>query len=304
MTARKKYTQIPSSFGSELDGFWPSHTPFDQILDYSADHIVVGDAPHFVRDHVAELSELLGYDTAPAFWFDKAAKEGIKARKILYQLADNVQKSNDVDAARTLYAIATYASFEVMLLYLRRPELFNFIAARCTILPCLASIHPNTSKVMAAMRRDAPLGKLTPESHVIGSRAWFTSSKPANVYARAIVTAISLNQGLEPIAQQKKTWAHFDKVNHCKTRLLPFPAYIEGIDRLPRKSSPDCVLQYWRKGKEMILEEMPNFHLRPEWRAYAERRYQNGAKTGAIQHAIFKDILTALRLMAGSRRPR
>src|SRR5207237_9183255 len=126
---------------------------------------------------------------------------------------------------------------------LRRPQLFNPIAAVCTILPSLASIHPNTSKVMAAMRKDAPLGKLTPESHVIGSRAWFTSNKPANVYARAIISAIRLNQGLEPIEQQKKTWVHFDKVNRCKTHLLPFPAYIEGIDGLPREISPDFLLQ-------------------------------------------------------------
>ncbi len=52
----------------------------------------------------------------------------------------------------------------------------------------------------------------------------------------------------------------------------------------------------------MILEEMPNFHLRPEWQTYRRRSYRNGAKRGTIQHAIFKDILVALRTIAGVNR--
>ena len=51
----------------------------------------------------------------------------------------------------------------------------------------------------------------------------------------------------------------------------------------------------------MILEEMPDFHLRPEWADYRDKRvYQDGAKKGAVQNAIFKDILAALRTIAGS----
>jgi hypothetical protein len=45
---------------------------------------------------------------------------------------------------------------------------------------------------------------------------------------------------------------------------------------------------------------MPNFHLRPEWKKYRERNYREGAKKGAMQHAIFKDILTALKTIAGA----
>jgi hypothetical protein len=51
----------------------------------------------------------------------------------------------------------------------------------------------------------------------------------------------------------------------------------------------------------MILEEMPAFHMRAEWATYRDKRaYQGGAKKGAIQHAIFKDILIALKTIAGS----
>lgn len=300
MPSRKKLALEPES-GPDLDGYWPSHTPLSQIIDYSVDDCIPGREQKYVPDHVAELSELLGFDTDAVFWFDKKATEGIKARKMLWELGERVRNNRDLGAARVIYAIATYAAFEVMLMYLRRRDLFDFIASRRNILPCLASIHPNTRKIMANMRRDAPLATQTAESHLVGSRAWFTSKKPANVYARAIITTIQLNQDLEPIECQKKTWAQFDRVHRCKTHLLPLPAYIEGIDQLRVPISPQSVLQYWRKGKEMIVEEMPNFHLRPEWRAYASRRYENGAKRGAIQHAIFKDILTALRSIAGRR---
>lgn len=69
--------------------------------------------------------------------------------------------------------------------------------------------------------------------------------------------------------------------------------------------APDNVLQYWRKGKEIILEDMPDFHLRPEWQKYQKgRNYREGAKKGAIQHAIFKDILIALKTIAGANKKR
>ena len=48
-----------------------------------------------------------------------------------------------------------------------------------------------------------------------------------------------------------------------------------------------------------MLEEMPDFHERPEWKNYRGRRYAYGAKRGSIQHAIFKDILAALKTIAG-----
>jgi len=76
------------------------------------------------------------------------------------------------------------------------------------------------------------------------------------------------------------------------------PKWTEGLLALPRPFGLETVDAYWRKGKEMMLEDMPEFHLRPEWKDYRSRRYKHGAKAGAIQHAIFKDILAALRTIA------
>jgi hypothetical protein len=156
------------------------------------------------------------------------------------------------------------------------------------------------------MRRDSRLGEQTDDAWRVGSKAWFVSDKPSNVYARAILNCIRCNLDLSPIWAQQSYRGDFDKEGKIRHIVRPFPKYVEGLEKLPVPIAPDNVLQYWRKGKEIILEEMPDFHLRPEWDNYRNKRaYQSGRKKGAIQHAIFKDILTALKTIAGSnqRRP-
>jgi hypothetical protein len=284
-------------------GYWPSHSPFHEMIDFS----VHGNAPApFIAsradDHVAELCGLMQRDVYD-FWRTKVATpEGVAVRKIVDSLSDRIRTERDLLAAETLWSIATYAAFEVMDLYLRNRQLFDKISSRRALLPSLMSIHPNTAKVMARMSKDARLGSLTFESRQIGSKAWFTSNIPANVYARAIITSVEFNQNLEPLETQQKRWKSFDRQHRVTTRVLPFPNYIEGIDEIPFPISPECVPDYWRKGKEIMLEEMPDFHERPEWKNYGERHYANGAKRGAIRHAIFKDILIALRTIAGGNR--
>ncbi len=245
---------------------------------------------------------LMHGDTDHFLWRKKSPSEGIAMRKIVDALAERVRTKKELAAGEMLYAIATYSAFEVLDLYLRNRELFNKIAPGRTLLPSVFSIHPNTVKVNATMQRDARLGTNTLESRFIGSKSWFTSDTSANVYARAIITGVGLNQNLQPIDQQQKSWEQFDRDNGVRTQVLPFPRYVKGIDQIPVPISPESVLAYWRKGKEMILEEMPKFHLRPEWQSHCKRSYKNGAKSGAIQHAIFKDILIALRTIAGANR--
>ncbi len=252
-------------------------------------------------DHVAELCMLLHHDIDGDLWVKSEANaEGRKIRKALDVLADRVARDSDERAARLLYSIATEATYEVMNIYLRHRELFNRIAPRRKLLPCLQSIHPQTAGVSSQMRRDARLGEQTDDKFRIGSKGWFVSGAPANVYARAIIISVEFNQLLQPVEAQQKCWKSFDRQHRVRTRVLPFPNYIEGIDQIPTPISPECVPDYWRKGKEIILDEMPDFHKRPEWKNHRERHYAHGAKRGVIQHAIFKDILAAVRTIAGA----
>jgi hypothetical protein len=280
-----------------------SHSPFKDMIHFS----VRGRAnpalqSGWVDDHIAELCMLLHDDIDDDLWpLNKATAIGSKAREMLDRLADRVSSQSDERAASLLYSIATQAVYEVLDLYLRHRELFDRIAPRRKLLPCLLSVHPRSGEITKRMRRDARLGAETDDAQQVGSRGWFLSDAPANVYARAIIASVQFNRELESIEKQQASWAAYDKQYHVQTAFVPLPKYLQGLDALPVPITAASVLDYWRKGKRIILEEMPDFHQRPEWEEYRTRRhYTHGAKTGAIQHAIFKDILAALRTIAGA----
>jgi hypothetical protein len=282
---------------------WPSHKPFRSLIDFC----IMGKSHPDLKtsscdDHIARACHILHDDIDPFLWHRKADREGIAFNKILRNLEKRIAQHNDLRAAEIIYAIATEAAFEVVNLYLRRRDLFDRIAPRRNMLPSLFSIHPETAKVVEQMRADSQLGTLTYHARQVGSKAYFVSDTPANIYARAIITSVEINSNLESIECQQAGWAEFDLKEGVRTRVLPFPRYVEGLDRLPIPITPESVGQYWRKGKAMILEEMPDFHLEPEWKDYHRRHYKDGAKPGAVQHAIFKDILGALKTIAGANR--
>jgi hypothetical protein len=281
---------------------FPGHVLFADTLAYCMDGRTNRTLKStLAENHAFELFMLLHHDVDGDLWVKTAANaEGRKIRKALDGLADRVARDSDECAAKLLYSIAADAAYEVMNIYVRHRELFDRIAPRRKLLPCLQSIHPRTAGVSSQMRGDARLGEQTDDKFRIGSKGWFVSDAPANVYARAIILHVEFNQLLQPVEVQQGYWKSFDRQHRIRTRVLPFPKYVEGIDQIPTPIAPECVRDYWRKGKEIILDEMPDFHQRPEWKGCRERAYAHGAKRGAIQHAIFKDILMALRTIAGA----
>lgn len=276
--------------------------PFWDVLDYCAQGLMNSILKsRMARDHVAELCMLVHHDVDGDLWVKAETNaEGRKIRKTLDLLTNRVARDSDERAAKIIYSIATEATYEVMNMYLRHRALFERIAPRRKLLPCLQSIHPRTANVASEMLRDARLGEQTEDKLRIRSKPWFMSDAPPTVYARAIILSVELNERLESPETQEQHWKPYDREYRLKTCVSPFPNYIRGIDKLPKPISPASVLDYWRKGKEIILYDMPNFHERPEWKNYRGRRYVHGAKKGAIQHAIFKDILIALRTIAGA----
>jgi hypothetical protein len=281
--------------------YWPSHCKFVDMIAFctrGTSHLVL--RTPFAEDHIAETVDLHLDDVDSILWFPQSRHEGPRTREILARLEERISRDNDLRAAEILYAIATEASLGVLRLYLRKRELFDQVAPRRKFLPSLFSIHPNTADITKQMLADSKLGTQTDHRRQVGSRAYFTSDSPPNVYARAILTCIQLNQRREPVSEQQKAWKKFDKKEGVRTIVRPFPKYFKGLERIPTSITPKCVLDYWRKGKQILLEEVPDFHSRPEWREYHNRRYKGGAKAGTVQHAIFKDILVALKTLAGA----
>jgi len=287
-------------------GFWPSHHRFAELVNFCTR----GKSNPVLKtgsfgDHLADIVLIYLHDTDLFLWKKGARKEGATVRRILEKLNVQVSDKNDLSAAAMLYAIATAATHEVLNLYSRHRKMFDQIAPHRAFLPVLFSVHPDTAKFSAKMYRDSKLGTRTEYSRQIGSKAYFVNDSSANIYARAIIESINFNRRLDPISRQQRQWVKFDRENNVQTKILPFPKFVQGLDAFPNLITPENVLIFWRKGKEIILEEMPDFHLRPEWEKYRRaRKYQTGAKTGSVQHAIFKDILASLQSIAGYNRKR
>jgi len=226
-----------------------------------------------------------------------------------------------------LFHNAIQATRNLLELYKGNLPLFRKVAGDLMLLPCFRSRHPDNVRFNQAYLENSRLSLRSmasgcqPKGPHMARQSW-----PVR-YAYAIIFTIDLN--LDTYETRLPDWAkiygygirhpipmsRYEEATRKlgwdeeKKRLeLPsyvgsyeiLPAWTRSLKKLRRPFNKKHVLDYWHAGKEMILEEMPGFHLRPEWDDYRNRRaYQTGRKKGAIQHAIFKDILTALKTIAG-----
>jgi len=260
-------------------------------------------------------------------WMEAAlfADVGIAADEAAWD--KNPAKMRD---AWRLFHVAIEATSNLLDLYKYNPRLFQKIARKLSFLPCLMSWHPDAERFNRQLLEFAQLGQQSMYGELQrNARHIIRQSWPVR-YAYAIITTIDLT--LDTYGEDLPVWAEiygygikhpiplseYDMAikklgwDEEKKRLeLPkyegryrvLPVWTRELEKLRRPFNADHVLDYWRTGKEMLLEEMPEFHLRPEWESYHRRHYKTGSKTGAVQHAIFRDILAALQTI-GSAKPR
>lgn len=225
-----------------------------------------------------------------------------------------------------LFHDAIQSTGDLMRLYDEDLRLFQKIARKLMFLPCFLSLHPDNPRFNRVLLKNSGLsqdnmeGAGQPKGMHLSRQSWpvryayaivmaigltldtYETRLPewAKIYGYGIKYPISLSEieaaadriGLSEMGRRKYLLTYQDSY-----RILP--VWTKGIEKLRRPFNVKHVQDYWKKGKEIILEEMPEFHLRPEWKKYRENRnYKDGAKKGAVQHAIFRDILTALKTIA------
>jgi hypothetical protein len=240
--------------------------------------------------------------------YDKLAKEEREAWKLFYD--------------------AIQATGNLLDLYKSNLGLFQKVAERLMFLPCFLSRHPDSQRFNRNLLENSRLSQVNMASACQPKGAHLARQSWPVRYAYAIIFTIDLT--LDTYETRLSEWAEIygygirhpiplDTYEAVMERLgwdavkrqqvLPkyqghyriLPAWTKELEKLRRPFNEEHFLDYWHKGKEMILEEMPDFHLRPEWDDYRNKRaYKTGAKRGAIQHAIFKDILIALKTIAGA----
>lgn len=239
---------------------------------------------------------------------------------------DNSALSDSERAAWRVFHDAIEATSRLMELYKEDGALFRQIASTLSVLPCLMSWHPNAAAFnrqllkLSGSGENSLCGNLAHKAAHLARQSW-----PVR-YAYAIISTIELTLDtdsenlagwaevysygvkyeVDP-AEIEATLARMNCSEEKKQELREehkgayriLPKWTKGLTDISQPMTSSNVLSYWRKGKEMILEEMPDFHLRPEWKKHRDgRKYANGAKKGAIQHAIFKDILVAMKTIA------
>jgi hypothetical protein len=244
--------------------------------------------------------------------YDKLSKEDWEAWKLFYD--------------------AIQATGNLLDLYKSNLPLFQKVAAHLMFLPCFLSQHPDNQRFNRNLLENSRLAQVSmasacqPKGPHMARQSW-----PVR-YAYAIIFTINLT--LDTYETRLPEWAeiygygikhpipmsYYEEAARKlgwdeERKRLELPIYVgsykvlplwtKNLKKLHRPFKTSHVLDYWRKGKEIILEEMPDFHLRPEWDDYRNKRaYQTGRKKGAIQNAIFKDILSALKTIAGSNQRR
>ena len=209
--------------------------------------------------------------------------------------------AGDAEAARELAEAAIQANRLLSLCEAFRPELFRQIAKRLPEWPVLADGDKGWEK--EAVERIAKLGV---GDDLVIFKARFRPARgcdanhPARRWAKASVRT------LEATRVQFYRFAHFVR-NFGSPEALGDFCVKNGWERRPapewsRKAwaletfTKVSIKQWAGVIKEMIREQIPDFHLRPEW-----QNQRNAAKTrskGVLQNRILDDICDALETIA------
>jgi hypothetical protein len=255
-------------------------------------------------------------------WFEKVgfADTGECHDNVLWDKLDDSERR-----AWQLFADAIQATASLLEFRHEHSELFQKVARRLSFLPTFLSWHPDCERFNRQLLAESELGtrgihsELRRHPHHLRYQPWPTR------YAYAIVAVIELNldtygdrlpwmaelygYGQQHPLRAEETEEALAKLRCSEKRLAEIreeyrgayrilPGWAKHLRALKQRFCKATALDYWRTGKAMLREEMPGFHERPEWSSYHTRHYSSGATPGAVQHAIFRDILDALRTIA------
>ncbi|MGA2241544.1 MAG: hypothetical protein ABSH11_05845 [Verrucomicrobiota bacterium] len=243
---------------------------------------------------------------------------------------DDDKLSKEEREAWKLFRDAIQATGNLLDFYKEDLPLFQKVAGELMFLPCFLSRHPDNPRFNQVFLENSRLSQHNMASAREPKRAHLARQSWPVRYAYAIINAIDLT--LDTYGEDLPLWSEIygygvrhpipletyeaaaktmgwdeekirKELRKYEGRYQILPCWTKSLEKLRRPFNTAHAIDYWRIGKEMILEEMLDFHTRPEWADYRDehkRTYQGGAKTGAIRHAIFKDILLALHTIAGT----
>lgn len=234
---------------------------------------------------------------------DKAIKCSGSIVNALTYLSEATEAGDDA-AAEALLEAATAAAGFLTIAAGRNPERFRKLAAMTTMWPVIASDESGWEK--SAVEEIKRLG--------LGERLAFLKTRlrplrgsdvalPARRWAKAAIQTIDETRWRFPffvnMAEQlggSGAWADF-AVSH-NWDIKKYPDWVK--DALALKTFSVATFDDWKAVvRDIIREQVPDFHLLPEWATQRATAEANGRNTpGEIQNAILDDIVSALKRLA------
>ena len=213
-------------------------------------------------------------------------------------------KAGDPGAVSALAQAATNAGLMLHYIESVQPDLIRAVARQQTLWPVIASSETGW-QVKAAER----VATLDLGADMTWLRVRFRSVRgtdanlPARKWAKAAVRIIEETRfRTQAIAHLIKDFGSSEEfVDYCEKAGWEWGRHPERWkERCSLPPFSRASLPQWKQViRQMIREDMPDFHTRPEWSNQRNTAQANGRGTvGKIQNAILDDIMSALSLIA------
>ena len=213
---------------------------------------------------------------------------------VLEKCSDDAFAGNQA-AAKWLVDLATHLSWRISALEKKQPKIMSEIARKINVWPVVANTQPGSNGEMLTRLNELGLGKDIQHIDVHFRKAGGCDENyPARCWAKAAVHCVEETRFWQRLLVSRKdsvdkkleegTWKRGVELAWVhETKDLPY------YSNQTRPKWADVI-------RTMIREELPEFHLRPEWANQRNScKARNRDTKGEIQNAILDDIISALK---------
>lgn len=206
--------------------------------------------------------------------------------------------AGDSDAIRDLVRVGHEVIQFLLIAKLAHPELVRTVSKSEGLWPVLISRKSTWEKNVTAQLRGLELGTDLDVFHVrFESPRGPDENYPARQWAKAAVRNLEETRWRFVIYGQYRS--EFQQmVYQGDADLASIPPWTEAACRLPLLST-QTVPTWGKVIRDMIREQVPDFHTQPEWENQRKTALHSGRNTmGEIRNAILDDIVSALKRIA------
>lgn len=231
---------------------------------------------------------------------DKILKSSNAILDAISYLSDAVE-ANEPGAAEALAEAATNATTILTIAVSSHPERFKEAAAKQNLWPVLAKEEPGWEKFALNLVAKLQLGRdlsifRSPLNKLRGSDV----NLPARRWAKAAVRTIDETRWKSPFVMNlinklggNDAWLDFSYERNWD--LADSPSWHFATMRL-KPFSHETFDEWKTVVRQIIREQVPDFHLLPEWSTQRMTAEASGRNTpGEVQNAILDDIVSALK---------